>query len=327
MDFLGRQPRGPRECNAAYATSIYRSAVNAMFGNSPANAKPLKSYLTSPAAFDVNGVKQSATPLLFTQLSKFNATMHITMSRPTRQRMLLYSFELRVNLTGSVVTLPEQRLVVKLDHECMAEAVFLLRVDSTEPSAVQQLFAPPGVPGPITCAEGELPRGSVAALAKSGNASECVPVSCASARACPTAPCTPLPATELKAAGGITFMCGCRTGFEANNHTLECVAVTCAARPCLPFATCVDLDPATLDNCNPTPTMGSQWRRGPEPCPLYQCVEMTQPPTTTTTTTTTATTATHTLAASTVAASTSTQTTLMSTVPLATSLTDTAMST
>jgi hypothetical protein len=215
--------------------------------------------------------------------------------------MLLYSFEVRLNLTGNVVTLPGQRLAVKLDRECMAEAVFLLRVDASETAAVQQLFAAPTLAsGPGTCPAGEMLRGSVPALAKSGDASTCVPVSCASARACPTAPCTPLPATELKAAGGIMFMCGCRAGFEANNHTLECVAVTCAARPCLPFATCVDFAPATLDDCNPTPTMGAQWRRGPDPCPHYQCVEMT-PPTTTTTTTTTATTA-PTVAASATAA-------------------------
>jgi hypothetical protein len=32
VDFGGHEPRGPRECNAAFASPIYRSAVNAMFG-------------------------------------------------------------------------------------------------------------------------------------------------------------------------------------------------------------------------------------------------------------------------------------------------------
>jgi len=265
LDFKhGEKPFGPRDCNVAFAMPLYRHALSALFTLGSPNARPLTALtaVTARTSYVVNGVQQNEAPFLVSQLPNLEPEFRLVHAGAMSKRTLVFKFDLRITVNDTKVVLPGVLYRFRLDHNCqvaLSEQSFT--VSATLPAAVHALLVPQSqAPKPTTlCPAGESASATGA----------CVVVSCLSARACPGQPCR---ATRS------SYTCGCASGYAANNHTLECVAVNCTARDaCPPYATCQNLPEAQLDDCNPTPTLGFQWRRGAAPCPRFVCVPMTAP--------------------------------------------------
>jgi len=273
----GEQRFGPVDCNARFAATQIKEAFLQFFAESGPNTGPFYSLLNPDAneLFFINGLPVQ-NPLFHVVLLNLQGTVQLKKVSAKVNHTVVFDYDLRINYKSSWWTLYGLRTTFHLDHLCQIDIITnYFRVDPSLPAVVQQLFetAPPQAASP--CPPGEAIAATVPG-AKHADPNSCVVVSCASPRACPGQPCRTPPATQLAVSGGIDYVCGCPSGFAANNHTLTCLAVSCAARPCPPFATCVDFPASQLDDCNPTPTQSKQWRRGPIPCVRYSCVEMTK---------------------------------------------------
>jgi len=188
-----------------------------------------------------------------------------------RVKEIVIKFELRAGPLDSshFVEIGDNTLIVRLERDCRAQSIrFYLNADQA-PAALLAEVAPR-----TTCPPGEAPRSTVPALVGGGAPTDCVPVSCKSARACALDEgCRAVTKAAARHNGGIGFVCGCGPGDELNGHTGRCVAVRCdSPTACSPLARCVPKNETELDECNPTPTQGAQWRRGSAPCPRFDCL-------------------------------------------------------
>lgn len=255
-----------RRVGCGFFTLVRSGAVNEM---GPFMALTENATVT----FKVNNVPFGADALINADLFEWTPTARLVSATAITGRTLKLVFTLRLRIDDVTHVLDNVAFVVTVDNMCFAtalEELFTLPADA--PAFVRSLFKTKPA-SPVKCAVGEQARADVPSLRGHGNLTDCVPTSCESARACGAdAVCRPRTVGQTRAAGGVGFDCGCAKGYAANLHLGVCVAVSCdAPTACSPLGVCEPFAVDELDECNPTPTMGWQWRRGPAPCPRFRC--------------------------------------------------------